>query len=219
MNRTLSFIFLGLGCLVMAVCSPAGQAVDSTAAAASSAHDFKAMLTRTDEVEVCVNHFINKVPACAEAAVSCVHTLMRPACQCQSDYMRHALREAGANPALENATIQMAMNMEVGEIIWPEEDLVEVWEEFGPFLTAYAAEHFGEDSEQKLKIAASAIRDATEADRPVLMLELPSCAHAETVWGRTIADPDKQDQLYLFFLNEFPTSKASAKRNSAADAS
>ena len=216
-------MLLGLGCLAMAACSPggssAGPIAEPPAEAAAPAYDFEDMLTRTDEVEVCVEHFVDKVPACYEAAVTCVQTLMRPACQCQSDYMRFVLREAGANPALENATIQMAMNMEVGEVIWLAEDLIPVWEEFGPFLEAYAGKHFGENSDNKLNMAAAAVQNATEADRPAYMFKLPSCVHARTVWDRHIADPDKQDQLYLFFMNEFPTSKASAKRKSAADAS
>ena len=216
MKRTLSYVVAGLGCFLMAACSPvAAEKIEPVKASykdLAHADKFEAMLTRTDEVEVCVEHFVENDPSCSNDVDTCVNVFMRPACQCQSDYMRKALRDAGANDALENAGIQMAMNFEVGYVIWPDESLGDAWRDFAPFLTAYADEKFGANPQSKLESAAAIMNDQSYDDLSGLLEKLPACEIMISRWDQFLPDRNQQADLFKNFIGEFPVVKAAARQ-------
>ena len=216
MNWALSYVVIGLGCFLMAACSPVPaemtEPVKSSYKDLTDADKFEAMLTRTDEVEVCVEYFVENDTSCSNDVDTCVNIFLRPACQCQSDYMRLALRDAGANDALENAVIQMAMNFEVGYEIWPDENLRDAWRDFGPFLTAHADENFAANHQSKLESAAAIMNDQSYDDLPRLLEQLPACEIMISRWDQFLPDRNQQADLFKYFIGEFPLVKAAARQ-------
>lgn len=81
-----------------------------------AALDFQKLLSRTDEVAVCVNHMTSKFEI--ELGPNFLPDEFVPlSCECTAQSMRYMVAENEHSPELVNAAIQMALNFDVQKVI------------------------------------------------------------------------------------------------------
>lgn len=194
----------GLGALslaLVAACSqspeieePLATTPDSTPAASV---DYKALLTRTDAVEICVDQ---TGPALLEAYGSdfALEGWTEATCACLSDGVRVAMEQVRPDqPILQNAIVQVSSNSDVIKVIFGEDKNSKPFGSFMRYLDEYGPDELGFDFQQFQTALLDGSEIASSKSLEEILATVPSCADAMSIIRSKYPEVDHQADPYF----------------------
>lgn len=171
---------------------------------AAKLHNFKAMLSRTDEVEVCTRLFIESPVLTDGRLVKPTEEIQRPICECLSDSARYFIRKTGvSDPKLENALIQTGLNFDNLPIVLNTKD--GGLDAFTAYIEQSAEQDFGFASDEFLNALNSLgpVVQKVESQPFTFLDEVPSC-RAAFILGQAYYPEEELHPSMLDWKEKYP---------------